>query len=389
MARFSRRYKFFVFLFVALAAIGLGGFALRRPATAYLRSMAVLQRFSNPQATGFVAGFAQHAIEEKTETAQTPQGPLQYRLYLPQGVKHPGGILLLHGIHHLGIEDPRLVGLARAISSAGVAVMTPQIQDLAEYRVTPASIDVIGASAAIFCQRLGDPKVGVTGMSFAGGLALLAAARPEYAGNISFVLAVGAHDDMSRVARFFVENSIEAPDGSNIGFQAHEYGVLVFAYTHLENFFSAKDAPVAREYLRQKLWENPVPEDMEKKLSPSGRATLDQLLNHRELLHKALLHQIWLHKAEMDAVSPHGRLNQLTMPVFLLHGSGDTLIPPSETLWLAREVPQQELKTLLISPALIHVTMENKVTWSQQWALISLMAQVLDSASRSPETAPA
>ena len=45
---------------------------------------------------------------------------LRYRLYIPQDVQNPGGVVLLHGVHHLGIEDPRLWKLARALASAGI-----------------------------------------------------------------------------------------------------------------------------------------------------------------------------------------------------------------------------------------------------------------------------
>ncbi len=380
MPRFARRQKVLLFTCVLLAATGLTGAALKGPATSRLRAMSVLVKFSDPKAQGLVASFAQHPVKEEAGTAQTPQGTLKFRVYLPQDVDHPGGVVLVHGIHQLGIEDPRLVSLARAMAGSGVAIMTPQIQDLTEYRVTPESIDVIGSSAAVFSVKLGEPSVGLIGMSFAGGLSLLAANKPEYSNHIGFVLAVGAHDDMSRVARFFVENSIEAPDGVTTAFQAHEYGVLVFAYTHLEAFFSAEDIPDARDAVRQILWEKPDPNPAADKLSPAGREKLDQLLHHREALHQVLLDSIKTHSAEMDAVSPHGKLGKLTVPVYLLHGTGDTLIPSSETLWLSRDVPAQDLRAVLVSPALIHVDMGKKVPRGQQWELVSFMAGILNAA---------
>ncbi len=74
-------------------------------------------------------------------------------------------------------------------------------------------------------------------------------------------------------------------------------------------------------------------------LSPEGKHELDLLLHHRDQLRDALLRETTLHKDEMEAVSPHGHLDQLHTPVFLLHGAGDTVIPSSETLWLAKDVP--------------------------------------------------
>lgn len=389
MARFTRKKKFLIFLAALAVALLVCGVVLRRPINDRLRAMSVLLRFSNPKAEGFIASYAQHPVKEELGSAQTPQGPLKFRMFIPQDVAHPGGVVLLHGIHNLGIEDPRLIGLARAMSAAGLLVMTPQLQDLTEYHVTPATVDTIGSAVTILSERLGGSHVGVMGMSFAGGLSLLAASKPQYADHMGFVLAVGAHDDMARVARFFVDNAIEGPDGKTIDFKAHEYGVLVFAYTHLEGFFSPQDMPVAREIMRKVLWEAPVADDAAARLSPAGRTMLDELLHHREALHELLLAQIKLHTPEMDAVSPHGKLGHLTVPVYLLHGSGDTLIPSSETLWLAQDVPQEEIREVLISPALIHVDMDKTVSRSEQWAIISFMAQVLNAADQLPATTAA
>jgi pimeloyl-ACP methyl ester carboxylesterase len=379
VARFSRKQKVFIFLFVVLLTITVTGAVLFYPVGPHLRAMSLLLRFSNPKAAGLATRFANHPFKEEDGTAQTPHGPLRYRLYIPQDVKNPGGVLLLHGVHHLGIEDPRMWSLARALASAGVLVMTPELKDLTDYRVTPQTIDVIGDSATVLSTRM-NRTVGVIGLSFAGGLSLIAAAKPEYAQKIGFVLAIGSHDDMGRVARFFAANVIAKPDSAETPFQAHEYGVLVLAYAHLEDFFSPQDVPIAHEILRQRLWELPDADKNAAALSPAGRTELDELLHHRDLLRDALLQEINLHKAEMDSVSPHSRISSLQTPVYLLHGAGDTIIPASETLWLAKDLPAQSVKAELISPALVHVNMEDKVTWQQQWEMMDFMAQILDAA---------
>jgi pimeloyl-ACP methyl ester carboxylesterase len=379
VARFTRRQSVFIFLFVLLASIGFTGAVLLHPVGPHLRATSLLLRFSNPQSQGMATRFARRPFLEQEGSAQTPHGPLRYRLYVPMEVKNPGGIVLLHGVHHLGIEDPRMWNLARALASAGVLVMTPELQDLADYRVTARTIDVIGESAVVLSTRL-EKTVGVIGLSFAGGLALLTAARPDYAGRIGFVVAIGAHDDMGRVARSFAANVITRPDGSDAPFRAHDYGVLILAYSHLEDFFSPRDIPVAREALRQWLWEQPEAMKTAARLSPQGQKKLDLLLHHRDLVRQPLLEEIELHKGEMAAVSPHGRLTELHTAVFLLHGAGDTIIPPSETLWLARGVPQNQLKATLISSALSHVDMGDNVSWKEQWQLMDFMAQVLNAA---------
>ena len=365
---------------VVLAVLALAAWGLRRLADAHLRSMALLTHLSNPNAQGFIASFDNGPLTVQDGIAETPDGSLKYRLYIPQGVVHPGGVILLHGIHRAGIEEPRLVNFARSMAAAGIEVMTPELQDLADYRVTPRTINVIGDSAMVLATKMGLPRVGILGLSFAGGLALLTANKPEYADRIGFVVAVGAHDDMSRVARFFAANMVEEPDGSTVAFKAHEYGVLVLAYSHIEDFFSPKDTPAARQALQKWLWEQPAEATaMIDTLSPAGQREFDLILHHRDQLQSALLQEIKKHGEEMEAVSPHGQLSGLKIPVYLLHGTTDSVIPSSETMWLAKDVPPPDLKNVLISPAMnmIHVDGQHPVTLSEKWVLVDFMAQIL------------
>jgi pimeloyl-ACP methyl ester carboxylesterase len=369
-----------VYLVALLLAVSSGGLVLRRVGDDHLRAMAVLARLADRNAQGFPVEFAAHPFTEEVGVAETAHGLLKFRLYRPQGVEHPGGMVVLHGIHRAGIEEPRLMNFARTMAGAGIEVMTPELQDLADYRVTPRTVDVIGDAAVVLTKKMGLPKVGVVGLSFGGGLALLAANKPEYSDSIGYVVAVGAHDDMNRVARFFAANIVEEPNGSSVAFKAHEYGVLVLAYAHLEDFFSPQDTPAARAALQEWLWEEPA-EAMKaaQTMSPAGQQELDLILHHRDQLQPVLSQAIQRHSDEMQAVSPHGQIGNLRVPVYLLHGTGDSVIPSSETLWLAKDVPPQELKKVLISPAMnmIHVDGQRKVSISEKWALVDFLAQVI------------
>jgi len=379
-SRASRRIAYWLIFILVLS---LGGVALRRDADNYLRAVSILTRLSNPKAEGVTTRFTRRPFREEMRSAQTANGPLTFRLYVPLGVSHPPGIVLLDGIHRGGIEEPRLINFARVLAGAGVEVMTPKLQDLADYRVTPATIDQIGDSAAELSKMMGVPKVGIMGLSFGGGLALMAAARPEFSDKIGLVVAVGAHDDMIRVARFFAANMIDRPDGSTVTVKAHEYGALILAYSHPEDFFSGKDTAVATDALQKWIWDQPADSmKIAEALSPAGKHELDLLLHHRADLEQTFLREIERHHGEMQAVSPHSHLSQLRVPVFLLHGATDTVIPASETLWLAKDVPPGELRAVLVTRAMnmIHVDGEHPVTLSEKWDLVSFMAGILKTA---------
>src|SRR5262249_10583518 len=139
-------------------------------------------------------------------------------------------------------------------AGAGCAVLTPEVAEIAAYRIEPASIDTIGLAARALDARLGR-RAGVMGMSFAGGLSLLAAADPRFKDDIGFVVAVGAHDDLARVARFFATDRTEHPDGSTEALAAHPYGVLVLVYADVGAFFPVAEVDAAREAIRLELSE--------------------------------------------------------------------------------------------------------------------------------------
>ncbi len=285
----------------------------------------------------------------------------------------------MHGVHHLGIEEPRLVAFARALASSGIRVLTPELLSLADYQVDRRSIDLIGYSACALSAQLGQ-KVGVLGLSFAGGLSLLAAADPRFGPCIRFVVSVGAHDDLERVSQFLISNTIERLDGTTLHMAAHEYGALVLIYSHLGDFFPPADVPAAREALRLLLWEK-VDESRKQAelLSPGSRQKMELLYsNHVEALAGELRQSIARHRAETAPVSPHGNLAALQVPVLLLHGAEDNVIPSSELLWLQRDVPPAALKSALISPAISHVALGGEPSLTDQWKLVHFMAQILE-----------
>lgn len=363
---------------ILLCAVALVALAAR-PAGDHARAAALLLRFADEHAQGGLADFGRHPVDEEPAAIETASGPVRGRAYVPRGVEDPPGVVLVHGVHRLSIDEPRLRRFARAIASSGVVVLTPEVQEIADYHVDPRSVETIGAAARALGLRLGGGRVGVMGMSFAGGLSLLAAVDPRFADDIGFVVAVGAHHDLTRVSRFFATSQVEHPDGSSTPLGAHGYGALVMVYGHAGLFFPAEDVPVAEDTLR--LWLGDRRDEARARaeaLSPESWAKMDLLLDGpREVLAAEMLAQIERAHGMMDAVSPAGKLASMKVPVFLLHGAGDTVIPAGETEWLAAEVPAAMLRQALVSPAIVHVEIEGKPAFAEQWALIHFMAGIL------------
>lgn len=348
-----------------------------------LRSTVFLIQFLDPHASGLLVRLERHELDTHEVTLFITQGPVRARLYVSRGVSHPPGMVLVHGIHHLGIDEPRLVNFARAAASDGFSVLTPEIAALADYRVDGASVGTIGESAVWLQQRLGTGPVTVVGVSFAGGLSLLAACDPRFAPHIRALVLMGGYDNLARVARFLATSRAEFPDGHSEPYAAHDYGAAVFVYSHLDRFFAASDLAVAHDALRDWLWEQPgEAQALFPRLSAPGRATMEILLARQiGQLRPKLLDAIRADDAQLSTISPEGKLGALHAPVFLLHGSTDDIIPSTESLWLEKEIPKPYLRAALITPAFSHVNPDKNAVWTDQLRLVEFLAGVLRAAN--------
>jgi dienelactone hydrolase len=373
--RARRRHALRPVLLLLLAVVVL----LVRPASHHVRATSLLLAFSDEK--------AKPAVTEERTSFTTPEGrTVAARWYFPASRRRgeTPGVVMVHGVHNKGIDEPRLERFARAVAGAGVAVMTPSVEELSDYHVSPRSIDTVGAAVGVLQSRLGGAKVGVMGMSFGGGIALLTAADARFADRVAFVVAIGAHDDLARVSRFFATSRIELPDGTTKDQHAHDYGAMVLVYTHVADFFPADDVPAASDAIRYWLSdERTLARKSAEVLSPASKAKMEKLFAADvPSVQGDLLGEVDRHAAEMAAVSPHGRLAGLRAHVYLLHGGGDSVIPASETLWLAKDVPPSTLRQVLVSPAIVHVELD-KPSVRDQWDLVHFMSAIIAEAEAS------
>ena len=367
-SRSRSRARAVLFLVAALVAL------LFRPVRYHAAGGEVLARFADPKAE--VGG-----LEVKEVRVPTWRGDVRAKIFLPEGARESAlpGVVLVHGVQFRGIDEPRIVRFARSLAATGLVVLTPEISELADYHVDPRSIETIGASLEALAERTGRARVGLLGMSFGGGLSLLTAANPKFRDHVGFVVAVGAHDDLARILRFFATGTIAVPDGTVKKQKAHDYGAMVLAYNRVDDFFPTEDREEARHAMRAWLQEKrDAAREHAKKTSPASNAKLEEIFTTDLAgLRPELLRIVDAHQNDDTGVSPHGHLEGLRAPVYLLHGADDSVIPASETLWLAGEIPHGLLKQAVVSCAIRHVEMEGKPSLAQQWELVHFMGEVL------------
>jgi pimeloyl-ACP methyl ester carboxylesterase len=351
----------------------------------YLRAASLLERISDPYATGWLASYDVHPVDVHETTFDFRGKPIPARVYLPRGVGFAPGIVVVHGMHELGINEPRLVNFARSLAASGYFVMTPLVPGIADYRVQGESADLIGTATRSFAQQLSVPKVGILAISFSGGLSLLAASDPQYASSIAWVASVGGYYDLAHVLRFFATGEAVRPDGSVEHLPPHEYGPLIVVYDEPQDFFSLQDAQTAHNALKVLLSGNgKASEALTKTMTPADQQIMQDIYHkQRESLAPAILDEIDKRREDLAAASPAGHLRFLQMPVLLLHGSDDSIIPPTEMLWLERDIPKEYLAAALVSPAIGHVDFGGKVNLRDRLALVHWMASMIREARSS------
>lgn len=321
------------------------------------------------------------AVRETQLTLSGSGGSFRARLYGPANDPRAPAIVVAHGVHYQGIDERRLVPFARALARSGFVVLTPELSELADYRLTRGSVDRIRAAVLFLANRNpGAPSTppALLGFSFAGGLSLVAASEPALAGRLSYVVSVGGHHDLTRVMSFLLTDQIVTPVG-RVRAKAHDYGLAVVLYGHLEELVPLAELPLARNAFRAWLHEDQKTARALGSALPSGTesARLFQLLREHRLqtLAPRLEEFVERERAELDALSPKGKLHAIGVPIYLLHGAHDSVIPPSETNFAEREIGLRE-HAALVSPLIEHVEVGPVARLYDQLALLGFMARL-------------
>jgi len=320
------------------------------------------------------------AIATRDIAIPTTRGAMRARVYEPNRSRRVA--LLTSGLHPSGIDEPRLVRLARQIAASGVAVVTPDIPELSRFEITPAITETIEESGrwlAVDSGLAADHRVALMGISFSGGLSIVAAARPSLAGRVAYVFALGGHDDLPRVLRYLctgreprpspkVRLASDAGENDTFVLPPHDYGVAVILLSIADRLVPAAQAERLRAGVRQYLWASALDGGVDKARAPAEfeavraydrtlpepSATLLRYVVERDVVH--------LGARLLPVLGSHGASPWLsvskspkpTAPVFLLHGLADNVVPPIESEYLAEDLRGHAPVRLLLSGLISH-----------------------------------
>lgn len=377
-------------LLILLMLIVIAGYA----AAPYVRAASLFVRAAN--VGGRVEAFADSRARivdvEDPHLVPTRQGDVEAQFYRPRGSIRRS-VLLVPGVHSMGIREPRLTALASDLAGSGIAVMTMALPDLMGYQITARSADVIEDAVAWMIARRDlapDGRVGMVGISFAGGLSIVAAGRESIRDKVAFVLSFGGHGDLGRVLKYLATGeAVQAPGIET--HPPHDYGLAVILYAAADRVVPPSQVEPLRNGIRTFLLASQLTlVDMDQanakfeearamvKALPEPAATYLTWVNDRKVKEMGTLLVPHLDSQSDAAASPERAPMAPAAPVFLLHGDGDTVIPTAESAVLAEYLRGKGVDVhLLISEIITHAELDRSAAAAESWKLISFWADVL------------
>ena len=391
------------FIIIALL-VATGGLALP-----YLDALGFIIRAADlPGAPATVAAWrATEVTRDEVLAVPTRTGDVPARYYRPAGGARRT-VLLMPGVHRDGINEARLVGLAEDLAATGFGVLTIAAPDLQKFKITPQVTDVI-EDAVIWAsaqpQYAPDGKVGMLGISFSGGLSIVAAGRPSIRDHVAFVLSFGGHGDLARVMHYLcsgqVLGDLERAKQSSAVVGAdhvsvhppHDYGVAVVLLSladrvvpadqvaalsrGIDGFLLASSlamtdqAAAIKVFDEMKAYAETLPEPSRQLMIYVNERAVDKL------------GPILLPVADglkdypgMPALSAERAAPPLA-PVLLLHGVDDNVIPSMETVLLAEHLRGKVHVTGLLSGLITHAEVNRTPSLTEVWRLMRFWREIM------------
>ena len=330
-----------------------------------------------------------HAVSTRDVDVPTRYGPVQSRVYVPS-TPATRAVLVVPGIHGGGIDEPRLAAFSQRLASTGLNVVSLPVPDLRQYRISPTSTDIIEDAARWMAgnrELAPEGRIVLTGISYAGGLALVAAGRPSLDGKIESVVSFGGHADLPRMLTYLCTGRL--PDGTRR--DPHDYPVSIFLLAAIPKLVPPEQmAPMSAALTRfldasslesadRGRAETMFAEARTMALQmPEPARTLLLLANDRKV--HALGPRLLPYIEELGgaaALSPD-RSRATRARVFAIHGEHDNVIPSSETPMLADYLTREGNQHVrwLLTPLLSHADIQTP-RLADAWRMIRFWKEML------------
>lgn len=376
-----------------LVVVSVAAFAVAAIVPYWAATALILRAAETPGLLGQVARWQSRSVSDSIEQIPIRDRSIRVRVFRPAGASR-GAALVVSGVHPAGIEEPRLLALARDLAGTGITVVTPEIPDLLSFRLTARVTNAIEDAALWILKRqdlFGISPIAMMGVSFSGGLSIVAAGRPALRDRVAYVLSFGGHDNLPRVLRYLctgVEPALSGNSGQTR--RPNNYALTVVLHQAAELAVPAEQVGGLRQgietFLRASALDRTDRKQAERTFSearalqmrmPEPSARLMKHVNDRDVAALGRALSPYLDQLGQDPSLSPDRSAAPSAPVYLLHGRHDNVIPAVETVLLARHLEKRTRVRYLISGFLTHVDVSARPTGQDTWRMIAFWKAVL------------
>lgn len=258
---------------------------------------------------------------------------------------------MVHGMTPLGNLDDRVDRFSSIMAHCGFRVVSPLFNKIADLVIDCTIIPQIKQAIVAITRDSSlctSGRLGIISASFPAGLSLIAAADPEISSNVSAFFCNGTYCDVDVTLRYqfgfpeiddysymvILKNFFHFANGPN------EKLAGAFEIAALDNFFQRKQ-PGLPAYL--------------KTLSLDERKVFLRLRNDIDFRQQKLELMLRNSGTLVQKLALRKHLRNLEAAVALVHGTGDDIIPFTETGKIHEElIRQNRVSRLLVSPHITH-----------------------------------
>lgn len=304
-------------------------------------------------------------FENRGDPTWGPDGPVRAYMFRPSrdAASLRGVLVVLHGLHYLGPEDHRLERFCRVLAAAGhvvIAPFLPRSLELEASVATTAHVARVTEEAAAIATRSRLPPPAIFTISF-GSLSGIRVAAARSRAELSSLIVFGGYARFEDTLRFALTGQDRLlgslPGRDPLNGPAAFINLLAFFPAHLR-----KDV-LRRAWLdvvRQTWGRLPMRDPATRRPIADAAATMHGLTDEERLLFlagcgvadaeaftRAALAQAGGPGAAF--ADPRPALARMRVPVFVLHGRDDDVIPWTEAHAIRSHLPAQHPHALLFS----------------------------------------
>jgi pimeloyl-ACP methyl ester carboxylesterase len=274
-----------------------------------------------------------------------PNGPMRAWILRPEHRAPTGRLFVIHGLHFLGPEDPRLLRFLSAVAASGVEVFAPFIPTLLSLKLDEAAVAETQAALKAATADPSNGRVGIFTISFGSVLGIRLLADPRFKERTGDLMLFGGYCDWRDALRYSITDrdtrqDVVAPDPLN---QPAVYMNLVDdmerAPADTQPLHEAWTAYVNATWgdpdMRDIARFEPIARQLSETLSGDERALFLRGCGLGSGAYEEVERALLRAEGRLAWLAPHQDLARLNCTLHIAHGADDDVVPVRHAAALA------------------------------------------------------